>query len=113
MPQAWRSRCTSPSGVRCRPRKRSPEALELLAAHVAFADPVPELDPVFTELPAELDQLAIPVRRKVDESLERPFELDAQSVQSRHRFQQLELCAADRVTRLLVTVAMIVARAVA
>src|SRR5258706_870443 len=114
MLQELRNRSMSQSEEPYRPRRRGPSSsLDLLAAGVALVDPVPDLDLVLTELPAELDKLTVAVRRKVDQALERSLQLDAHSVQSRHSFQQLELGAADRVARLLVTIAMIVARAVA
>src|SRR5438552_8810480 len=114
MPRASQSRSTSQSEELCRPRRRSPSFfLELLPTRVALADPVPELDPVFTELPAELDQLTFALGRKDDEPLERTFQLDPHAVQSRYRFQHLELGAADCFAGLLITVATIVARPIA
>src|SRR6267143_4937203 len=82
-------------------------SLKSLTAGEAFADAVPVLNALFAKLPAELDQLAVPVGRKVDQALERAFELDAHPVQARHSFEQLELGAANRVARLLMPVAVV------
>ena len=67
---------------------------------------MPVLDPLLAELPAQLDELAIPIRGEVDQSLERAFELDSHSVEAGDRFEQLELRAADRIASLLVPVAI-------
>jgi PPOX class probable F420-dependent enzyme len=65
---------------------------------------VPVLDPLFPELPAQLNGLAVANRRKVDQPLERPLELDAHAVESGHRLEQLQLRATDGVASLLVPV---------
>jgi phosphatidylglycerophosphate synthase len=67
------------------------------------------LDPFLAELPAQLDQLAVPVRRKIDQPFERTLQLDAHSIQVRDSLQQLHLRAADCVARLLL--ALMVLRA--
>ena len=62
---------------------------------------VPMLDALFAELPAQLHQLAISVRRKIDKAFQRPLELDAHSIEIRDRFQKLYLGATDRIASLL------------
>jgi phosphatidylglycerophosphate synthase len=59
------------------------------------------LNTFLTELPAQLDQLPVAIRRKVDKTFERALELYAHSVQACDCLQQLYLCATDRVARLL------------
>ena len=62
---------------------------------------MPVLHAIFAELPAQLHQLAVAIGGKVDQALERPFELDAHAVQVCNSLEQLHLGAADRVARLL------------
>ena len=62
---------------------------------------VPMLDALFAELPAQLDELPVSVRRKVDQAFERALKLDAHSIQIRHSFQKLHLGATDRIASLL------------
>ena len=68
------------------------------------------LDTLFAELPAQLDQLAIPVRRKVDKALERALELDAHSIQIRDCFQKLHLGATDCIASLLLALLVLETR---
>src|SRR5437879_661826 len=68
---------------------------------------MPVVDPLFAELPAQLHQLAVPIRRKVDQPLERALELDAHAVEAQHRFEQLFLGALDRIARLLLALALL------
>jgi len=68
---------------------------------------VPVLDPLLSKLPAKLDELAVAVRGKVDQSLEWALELYAHAVEAGHGLEQLELCAAGRVTCLLMAVAIL------
>src|SRR5216683_935313 len=72
---------------------------------------VPVLDTLLAQLPAELDELAIPIGREVDQTLQRSLELDADSVEARHRLEKLQLGAARRVARLLIPVAIVGTRA--
>src|SRR5882672_1441169 len=72
-----------------------------------LADVVPVLDPFLAELPAELDQLTVAIRGKVDQAFERSFELDAHAVEAGDGLEQLELCAADRVARLLMAITIL------
>ena len=68
---------------------------------------MPVLDPLFSELPAQLDQLAISVGGKVDQSLERTLKLDAHAVEVQDRLQQLLFSALHRVARLLLAVTVL------
>ena len=68
---------------------------------------MPVLDAFLAQLPAELDELAVPIRGEVDESFQRALELDAHPVQACHRFEELQLGAANRIPRLLVPIAIV------
>lgn len=59
------------------------------------------LDPILAKLPAQLHQLTIAIGGKVDQPLQRPFELDTHAVEVRDSFQQLHLGAADSIASLL------------
>src|SRR5216684_547945 len=72
---------------------------------------VPVLHFFFAQLPAELNEFAVAIRRKVDQAFERSLQLDAHSVEARDRFEQLELRAASRIARLLMPVAIFLAGA--
>ena len=69
------------------------------------------LDTLFAELPTELDELAVPVRGKIDEAFEGALELDAHSVQVRNRFEKLHLSATNRIARLLLAFVAVRTRA--
>ena len=68
---------------------------------------MPVFDLLLAKLPAQLDQLAVSVGGKVDQSLERSLELDAHAVEAGHSLEQLELSAADRIPRLLMPVTVV------
>ena len=69
------------------------------------------LDTLFAELPTELDELAVPVRGKIDEAFEGGLELDAHAVQVRNRFEKLHLSATNRIARLLLAFVAVRTRA--
>ncbi len=71
---------------------------------------MPVLDPLLTELPAELDQLALAITRKIDQALERTLQPDAHAVEAEHRFQQLLFGTLNRVARLLRPLSVITIR---
>src|SRR2546430_17009393 len=98
-PPVSRGRSTRRSEAVFRRRARGP--LQLLAAGEAFADPVPVLDPLLAQLPAQLDELVVAIGGKVDQALERSFELDAHAVEVQHGFQQLLFGALNFVPSLL------------
>jgi PPOX class probable F420-dependent enzyme len=62
---------------------------------------VPVLHPLLAKPPAELDELAVAVAWKVDQTLERPLQLNAHAVQVEDGLEQLFLGALDRIARLL------------
>ena len=68
---------------------------------------MPVLDPLLTQFPAQLDELAIAIRGEVDQTLERTLQLDAHAVEAGDSFQQLELGAACRIAGLLVAIAIV------
>jgi len=70
---------------------------------------VPVLNSLLTQLPAQLDQLAVAIRGKVDQALERTLQLDAHAVQPGDCFEQLELGSARGVASLLIAVAILIA----
>lgn len=76
-------------------------SLKFFSACEALANVVPVLDTLFAELPAELDELATPIRGEIDEALEWTLELDAHSIQVRNSLEQLHLSATNSVARLL------------
>src|SRR5215468_2592237 len=61
---------------------------ERLAARKTLADAVPVRDPVLTQLPAELDELAVPVGEEVHQPGARIFELNSQLLQAGQRRDQ-------------------------
>jgi PPOX class probable F420-dependent enzyme len=65
------------------------------------------LHPLFPQLPAQLDRLAIAIGGKVNQALQWTFELDPHHVEGGDSFEQLELRAADRVASLLVAVTIL------
>jgi phosphatidylglycerophosphate synthase len=69
------------------------------------------LDTLFAELPAQLDQLPVSVRRKIDQAFERALELDAHPIQIRDSFQELHLGATDRIAGLLLALQILRTRA--
>src|SRR5581483_6662953 len=87
--------------------------LDLLPAGVALADPVPVVDAVLAQLPAQLDRLAVAVRREIDQALERSLQRDAQAVERGDRLEPLELGGARGVARLLALVLLLRRRTVA
>src|SRR5581483_8649870 len=87
--------------------------LDLLPAGVALADPVPVADAVLAQLPAQLDGLAVAVRREIDQAFERSLQRDAQAVERGDRLQPLELGSAGGVARLLALLLVLRRRSVA
>src|SRR5204863_412600 len=77
----------------------------------SFTDPMPVLDFVLAELPAQLDELAVAKRREVDQPLERTLELDAHAVEAQHSLEQLLFGTLDSVLRLLLPLAVAAIRA--
>ena len=69
------------------------------------------LDPLLAQLPAELDELAVAVRGKVDQTLERTLQLDAHAVEVEDGLQELLLGALDCVAGLLLALAWLAALA--
>src|SRR5947207_6558769 len=72
---------------------------------------MPVLDPLLAQLPAQLDELTIPIRRKIDEALERTLQLDAHGVEVEDRLEQLLLGALHRVPGLLLALMVLAVRA--
>jgi len=64
-------------------------------------------DLFLTELPAQLDRLAIAIGGEVDQPFQRALELDAKAVQGDYRLKALMLGAARSVARLLIALSLL------